>query len=198
MLPEQAEFVAHAPEGEDENHRRPALAPPPKSRLTGKPATFSYLTPARVLDLSLTTGSFEQEHAPSSMWKRISRSVVGGPPKLSAAFDRAAFLFDREAPEGAWTPLGPLGRTPEAAGLHAGEFARLRTRLDPGGRTRLALIGGSDPTLVYVNGKPVTFATDKPAQEADISALLVPGENEISLLIYLTPRGAGLDRPPSA
>ncbi len=139
----------------------------------------------------MTTGSFEQEHAPSSMWTRISRSVVGGPPKLSAAFDRASFLSDGEAPPDTWTQVGSLGRAPEAVGLQVGEFARVRTRLDPGGRTKLALVGATDPTLVYVNGKPVTFNPDKP-EEADIAALLTPGENEISLLMYLTPRGPGL------
>jgi len=171
---------------------------PSQVTLDGKPVTFDYTTPARVLELTVDTQTFEQEREPSSVWDRIGRSVVGGPPKLTASFDRALFLADREAPEVAWTQTGPLGRARETAGLQAGGFARFRARLDPGGRTTLALAGASDPTLAYVNGKLVAFDREAPDREADVSHLLLPGENEIALLVYLLPRApglAGLRRP---
>ncbi len=72
-----------------------------------------------------------------------------------------------------------------------GELARLRTRVDPAGRTKLAITGASDPLLVFVNGRLVSFEATGPDREADVAALLVPGENEVSLLLQLLPREPG-------
>ena len=188
---EHAKATLHSPEGEAKITAALPVAP---SQVTvdGKPVTFAYLAPSRVLEMEVTTASYEQEHEHSTLWNRISRGVLGGPPKLTPPFDRVFLLADSEAPATAWIPLGVLGRSPEAAGLHVGDFARLRTHLDPEGRTTLKLVGASDPTFVYVNGKLVIFDNDRPDREADVSSLLVSGENEIFLLVHLLPRVPGL------
>ena len=157
----------------------------------GKATPFAYTSPQRVLSFNVNTQTFEQEQKPASVWERIGRGVAGGPPKLRATFSRAPFRADEDAPKTNWMPLGPLGQTPESLGLKVGDFARFRTRLDLGGKTTLALSGAVDPTLVLVNGKPVVFASDSPDREADIMPLLLPGSNEISLLIQIAPREMG-------
>lgn len=177
----------HAPAG-DTAVTAVLPGPPSAVLVDGKPVEFRYTTPARVLGFTLTTKSYEQEQQPSTVLDRLSRTVIGGPPRLLTSFDRAQFLAEINAPQTPWTPVGALGRSPEALGLCVGDFARLRTRVDPAGRTTLNLAAPSDPALVFVNRKLVTFA----AGEADLTSLLLPGENEFSLLLQLLPRRPGL------
>jgi hypothetical protein len=183
--------VLHAPAG---TTQVTAAVPgrPAAVLVDGKPVQFTYTAPARVLEFTLTTESFEAEQQPSSMLGRIGRSVIGGPPGLVTRFDRAQFLADADAPGTTWIPVGELGGAPEALGLKAGDTVRLRTRVDPAGRARLRVTGASDPLLVLVNGKPVSFDTTGPDREADVAALLIPGENEVSALVQLLPREAGV------
>lgn len=188
---EGVKAVLHAPAG---TTQVTAAVPgrPAAVLVDGKPVQFTYTAPARVLEFTLTTESFEAEQQPSSMLGRIGRSVIGGPPGLVTRFDRAQFLADADAPGTTWTPVGELGGAPEALGLKAGDIVRLRTRVDPAGRARLRLTGASDPLLVLVNGNPVSFGTTGPEREANVAALLRPGENEVSALVQVLPREAGI------
>ena len=191
VSPDAAKAVLHARPGVAQITAALPAAPS-AVLLDGKPVQFTYTAPARVFAFTLPTGTYEKEQEPPTTLARLGRSVIGGPPKIHTSFDRAQFLADAEAPKTEWTAVGQLGRAPEALGLQGGEFARLRTRVDPADRTKLAVTGASDPLLVFVNGKLVSFEATGADREADIAALLLPGENEISLLIQLLPREPGV------
>ena len=168
-------------------------AAPTSVTIDGQPAEFTLATPARVLTLDLSTTPFEQERRPTSVWNRLGSAVLGGPPKLSAEFDRAWFMPDQQAPQGAWRPVGSINRSPEALGLSTGGFARLRARFDPGASHLISLSGSTDPALVFVNDQFVPELSGAASQRrADVSALLVPGRNQIDIVLHILPRDYGL------
>jgi|GEM_PF-2940011 len=168
-------------------------AAPTSVTIDGQPVEFTLSTPARVLTLDLSTTSFEQARRPSSVWDRLGSAVLGGPPKLSAEFDRAWFMPDQQAPQGAWRTVGSLNRPPEALGLSTGGFARLRARFDPSASHLISLRGSTDPALVFLNGQFVPELSGTASQRrADVGARLVPGENQIDIVLHILPRGYGL------
>jgi len=164
--------------------------PPVTVSLEGKPVEFSFATPARVLTLSLTTEPFEEERRPTVL-NRLSRALLGGPPKLSAAFDRAWFLSDTAAPRGTSRPVGAIARAPEELGLATGSFVRLRASFEALGPARLRITGSTHPALVFVNGRLVPELSGTASErEAEISGR-PSGGNEIEILLDLRPRADG-------
>ena len=175
----------------------------------GKPAEFSFTTPERVLRLRVETSSFEEEQKADSVWQRLGRAVVGGPPRVYARFDRGMFMPDGEARGGASTSLslappqaqsrgGECGTfraifgAPEKVGLRTGGFARLKTRFSAQGPTELVMSGSRYPALVFVNGRLVpALSADSPLPRADITPYLAVGENELEIVVQVLPLGPG-------
>jgi hypothetical protein len=161
--------------------------------LDGKPVDFQFSTPERVLSFSTVTPSFEEEHRSSSVWDRLGRVVVGGPPRLHAEFDRAWFMLDDPRSDG-WKAVDSLEKAVEQLGIATGDFVRFRSRYDPGGRSRMVVKGSPDPALVFVNGQFIAaLSGTAPEREADLSGALVQGENEVVIVLHLLTRPRGLE-----
>jgi hypothetical protein len=166
-------------------------AKPSAVLLDGKPVGFEFTTPERVLSLSVATPSFEQEHRATTVWERLGRAVVGGPPRLTAQFDRAWFMPD-DPRGGNWKAVEDPGKELEQLGIAAGSFIRLRSRFDPGGRPRMVLKGSRDPALVFCNGEFISDLSGSAAErQADLSGILVQGVNEVVIVLHLLPRTPG-------
>jgi hypothetical protein len=170
-----------------------ALPKPPTSiAVDGKPVQFNFATPARVATFTITTKAFEEETKPTGIG-RLGRVIMGGPPKLTANFDRGWFMPDAEAQGAPCQRAASAGRTPEALGLSEGSFARLRANFETVAPAKLSITGSTDPALVFINGKLVTgLSGSAPKREAEIGDLLAPGANRIEIVLHLLPRASGL------
>jgi len=162
----------------------------------GQPVAASFASPERVATFQITTESFEQSQRPSSLWDRLGRAVLGGPPGLRASFDRVWFMPDAAAPEGPWTPMESLDVLPYNLGLSLGRFARLRARFEGRASAKVVISGPSDPALVFVNGQFVPgLSGSAPVRRADITPLLLAGEDNMEIILHLLPRGAASTLP---
>jgi hypothetical protein len=171
-----------------------AVLPRSPSAVTvdGRPVEFALAAPERVVRFQIATEEFEKEQRPRSVLEGLGRALLGGPPKLRAEFDRGWFMPDAAAGAKGWRSVGSPGRGPEAFGLKTGGFGRLRARFDPGGRKRMTIAGSSDPTLVFVNGEYVAELSGSASErEADVSGLLLEGENRVELVVHILPRAPG-------
>lgn len=189
--PDSIEAIVECPPGVTQ--LTAALPRSPASvTVDGKPVEFTFPTPARVLVLPITTQSYDDESRGSSLI-RLGRVIIGGPPKLVAAFDRGWFTPDSEAKDGPSRSAVSVGRPPEALGLTTGAFVRLRTSFESAAPLRLALRGSDDPMLVSVNGKIVPELSGAAKErEADISSLLASGTNRLEVLVDVLPRADGV------
>jgi hypothetical protein len=174
-----------------------AVLPRPPSSITvdGEAVEFEFTTPDRVARFAIDTGSFEGEQAPGTLWTRLERAIAGGPPGLTAEFDRGWFMPDARAPQGEpqWRASGGSASPVQAAGLTPGVFVRLRGEFQAEGRAEVSIASSTDPALVFVNGEFVTGLSGSGAsRRADITPLMAPGGNEISLVIQIAPRELGL------
>lgn len=102
-----------------------ALPQAPSSvTIDGAPLEVQFTAPSRVMTCTVTTAPFEEERRPTGLG-RLQHVILGGPPKLSADFDRSWFLSDASARAGACQSAASLGISPELVGLIPGTFARL-------------------------------------------------------------------------
>ena len=164
---------------------------PAEVTVDGKPALFAFATPSRVLTFAVETPSFEDDTRATGIY-RLSHAILGGPPKLTSNFGQVWFLGDSAARGGAWRPGRALGGAPEAMGLTAGSFARLRSTFEAAGSARLRIAGSTDPALVFINGKLASeLSGTAPEREADVAALLTPGANQIEIVLDVIPRASG-------
>lgn len=92
--------------------------PPSAVFINGKPADFTFTSPARRLALTVTTPPFSESQRPSSTWEKLSHTVLGGPPDLHTVFERARFQTDPG--EISADPMHALGG--EAAGYAKPDF----------------------------------------------------------------------------
>jgi hypothetical protein len=159
----------------------------------GTPVPFAVAAPARVLTFTLSTDPWQPQAASRPIWARLLRGSDRRAAAPQVHADAVRFRPDAEAPAFAWRAAPHLDWAPEALGLTAGEFAYLRTRFDPGGRSTLSLSGAKDPTVVLVNDKLVEFADPAaPDREADLLPYLLPGENTLEIIVHLPPRRLGV------
>jgi hypothetical protein len=194
--PEKLEVALDCQAGE---RQVTAVLPRPPAAVTvdGRPVEFSFTTPARVLTFALATEGYEEERQPTVL-NRLSRVLLGGPPKLQAAFDRAWFMPDSAARAGGSRLAGSIGRPPEELGLGTGSFVRLRASFDPEGWQRMVISGSRDPALVFINDRLVpALCGSAPKREADLSpdsrevVGLRPGRNQIEMVLEILPRADG-------
>lgn len=163
---------------------------PSEVTLDGEPLAFEFGAPERVLRCTIETESFAETQRPGSIWERIGRAVVGGPPRTYANFDRGFFRPDAEGPRGECEAVGDLGGATE--GPAPGGFARLYGEFEASGPVEIAISGSTYPTLVFVNSDFVpALSGDSPERRADISALTRSGTNEVKLVVHVVPRRAG-------
>ena len=156
---------------------------------------FCFTSPARILTFDVATESFERGRRASSIWDQMGRAITGGPPKLSARFDRAWFMPDASAPPGSWAPVEGLGVSADVLGLAAGSVVRLRARYDAAGPADVVMVGSTDPSIVSVNDQVVPALSGSAAERrASVTDLLQAGENQIEILLHLVPRAPGLPR----
>jgi hypothetical protein len=161
--------------------------------IDGEPIDFAYTPPARFVHFEINTRPFSEERQATSFWDKLGRAIVGGPPYLYARFDRGSFAPDAEAEGGECGAFADLAGPPEAVGLRAGAFARLRSRFDYLGPAEMVLRGSGYPTLVWVNDQFVpALAGEGIERRADISTLLRPGQNDVELVVHILPRRRGL------
>ncbi len=165
---------------------------PTSITVDGKPVPFSYTAPARVAAFTINTQTFEEENRATGIGK-LGRVIMGGPPKLVAAFDRGWFMPDGEAQSAPYRPAASLKGAPEGLGLSPGSFARIRASFEAAAPARLSIMGADDARLVFVNGKLVPeLSGSGPEREADISALLGSASNRLEIILDLGPRADGL------
>ncbi len=168
---------------------------PSSVTIDGEPVPFTFTPPARKLEFEVTTEPFEHQQRPTSIWDQLGQSIAGGPPRLYAEFDRSYWRPDAHA-AGAWDDAGTLtlsGGEPGQVSLTSGGFARLRARFDALQCTRISIAGSTDPALVFLNGEFVReLSGSAERREANVSALLTPGENEITIVLHLLPRANGV------
>ncbi len=183
--------VLECPEGP--LHGTAVLPGPPSAvAIDGEPVEFTFTSPARVLSFDIATQSFESGQRPASLWRQVGQSILGGPPKLHARFDRSWFMPDTEAPQAPWTQLQGIGAAPDALGLTAGSFIRLRTSFSAPAPADMVVLGSTDPAVVSINGRLVPeLSGPAPEKHADVSELLSLGANEIDILLHLLPRAPG-------
>ena len=191
LWPDKLEAELDCPEGTIEASA--ALPHRPSAVLVdGKPVDFRFTAPDRVVRFSITTQSFEQERGPASLWERLGRAIGGGPPQLHAEFDRGSFMPDAISEGGAWQMLASSASLPDELALAGGDFVRLRSLFDPAGRTRMTLAESTDPALVFVNNTFVPeLSGTAPKREADLSGVLLPGENSTVIVLHLLSRARG-------
>jgi hypothetical protein len=170
-----------------------ALPEQPSSvTLDGQPVEFHFATPTRVLEITIATPPFSEERRARSVLDRIGRAVFGGPAYLYARFDRGPFMPDEKADQGQCDLVDTIGGAPDALGLASGSFVRLRSRFSAEATAELWVLGSRYPMLVSVNGKRVpTLEGEGADRRADISGLLVPGLNELEMVVEVLPRKAG-------
>jgi hypothetical protein len=168
--------------------------PPSEVRVDGEAVQAEFSSPERVCSFDITTPSFEGDRRATSIWDRLGRAVLGGPPKLRSQFDRAWFMPDAEAPESSWTAIAGLDTPPETLGLSSCGFGRLRGRFEAEQSAEVAISGGGDVAVVSVNGRFVDeLSASGGARRADVTDLLVPEENEIEIVLHVLPRGPGME-----
>ncbi|MBN1458373.1 MAG: beta-galactosidase [Armatimonadetes bacterium] len=168
-------------------------ARPVSVTLDGQSVPFSYAPPERVLRFAVETKDLQEEQQPKSVWDKLGRSVLGGPPYSYAKFDRGFFRPDAEGRGGECATFsGPLG-APENLGLRTGAFARLSTRFGASDSAELLVADSNYPVFVFLNGQFLPeFSNYTSSRRMDVSTLLEPGYNDLDLVVQVLPRQPGL------
>jgi hypothetical protein len=161
--------------------------------LDGEPLQFSFTPPERILRFEFETKALQEERRARSIWNKLGRALLGGPPYTYAEFDRGFFLPDADAKEGECASFPELSGAPEAVGLRTGSFARLNTRFGASSTAELVLAESRYPLLVSLNGRFLPeLSGDALAKRLDVSDLLEPGYNDLHIVVHLLPRHLGL------